>query len=71
MTRTIAGYIAAGYETDGKTENTALTAAATLSFDEVERALLKASAEAPQENAVGSFERLMGWAQSGGKRPGQ
>ena len=56
--------------TDGKTENIALEKARQLTLDPVEAALLKAGPEeVPQENAPGSYERIMARFGSGGMRP--
>lgn len=62
MTRNLAGFIAAGYMTDGKKENKALKQAGELAYDDIEAALLGAAPAAsgkPKENGVGSFERFM------------
>jgi len=69
-TRTLASYIAAGYMTDGKSENTALENAGKLTLDPVEAVLLgSAPQETPKENAAGSYERIMARFGSGGMRP--
>lgn len=40
-------------------ENTALTQATKISYDDIEAALLGAEVEKPKENGVGSYERFM------------
>lgn len=68
MTRQLASFIAAGYMTDGKSENKALKAAQMLAFDEIERLQLLAAehmvddrprGQSAQEPARGSAERFM------------
>lgn len=63
LARSISGFIAAGYMTDGKKENKAIKYAAELAYDDIEAALLGAPTSEdrnkPKENAPGSFERFM------------
>lgn len=66
MTRTISQHIAAGYMLGEDVENTTLKNAAYISYDPVERLVLKNAPEAPKENTEGSFERLMGAFSNGG-----
>lgn len=61
-TRIIAQFIAGGYMIEKGKTNTAAEHAATLGYDEVERAMVSDKSNAPLEPKVGSFERLMGWA---------
>ena len=70
LARTLASYTAAGYMTDGKSENKALKQAATLAMDEIESALLGVSPkrDSAHENNVGSYERFMGAFGNGGKK---
>lgn len=64
LARHITHFIASGYMVDKGKENTAVTVASTLAYDDIEAALLgtpQNPAEAPpKENGNGSFERFMG-----------
>lgn len=64
QTRTIAMFVAGGYMTDGKHENTAVKAAADIAIDDIEKAQLEEAENQPKsyEELVkpGSFERFMG-----------
>jgi hypothetical protein len=68
MTRTLAGFIAAGYMVEG--ENPAMESASKLTLDPVEAVLLGQQPVKPKENAAGSYERFMSvLGARGGQRP--
>ena len=65
LARTLSTFVAAGYMTDGKSENTAIKDAQNIAFDPIERAMLAHRASQPEtkaaaEPAAGSFEKIMG-----------
>lgn len=72
MARNITSFIAMGYMMEKGQENTALAAAQRLTMDEIDQALLDESYEAaenaPKENAKGSYEKFMTFANSATKR---
>lgn len=68
MTRTLAGFIAAGYMVEG--ENPAIENARKLALDPAEAVLLGQQPVQPKENQAGSYERFMSMLGArGGQRP--
>jgi hypothetical protein len=67
LARNLSQFVAGGYLTDGKQENTAIADARRIAFDKVEAAMLAHYEEqaalkpAPIEAKRGSFESLMGF----------
>jgi hypothetical protein len=56
QTRTLAQYIAGGYMTDGKSENTAFKSAGQIAFDDIERLALSESEARAAEADAASYQ---------------